>query len=603
MYVEYLKEFLYTTEVEEETKTITFLLSWWDKPMSFTQDEFISAIGLPICKDVVPLPPKETVRAGLATLGSFDKDKPTLSSIVLVNSSPLKMKYFSSIWKLFMQYIVKCLGRVQGSHDQMNLNQQTIAYSLIWGLEIDIRGIIFSELVLKLQNGKKNNELNICYTRFLSLMFEKLLGRDYVNNDLTLVKPHTITVASFQKLLASKVPLTSHMIKVAKLSKEPGQSLIPPFGKVNVDDTADKSLSKASAALVTADATKSLVASELAEEQGNQLLAAKAKKVLDQNVKEEKDAEFVAMKEVAKEQSLEFPTVKQLLDEADKLNKIVQETLESPYDTESEIKVVKSFLTSHISELQDQTMHDSKETIDIHEGSDSNLQSMPDDELGSVSEFDTAAFNDTYENEVSKSDHIFQDDNVSAERLSLPDHMDHIYEELLKETIKSSVSKSIIEELPHVEAQVQKNLQDQLPNLLLKPMYKEFNAFNKLESQRFILLQKELRKSLHKNIRKSIRLKGKQPSTQVVTNEEKDLVVHNPEEMKFKITTPIPNPIPLNTFVLEHLLKPEEQQKSLHEFTDQLFGTTSLKFSPTPPREPTPSRDLAKGKEFTIVKE
>ncbi|GJT95820.1 hypothetical protein Tco_1091338 [Tanacetum coccineum] len=118
-----------------------------------------------------------------------------------------------------------------------------------------------------------------------------------------------------------------------------------------------------------------------------------------------------------------------------------------------------------------------------------------------------------------------------------------------------------------------------------------------------------------------------QPSAQVVTNEEKALVVHNLEEMKsegtvsieddldddeldkqplskrFKIITPIPNPIPLNTFVLGHLLKPEEQRKSLHEFTDQLFGTTSSKFSPTPPREPTPPRDPAKGKEVAIVKE
>ncbi|GKD70535.1 hypothetical protein Tco_1324625 [Tanacetum coccineum] len=67
--------------------------------------------------------------------------------------------------------------------------------------------------------------------------------------------------------------------------------------------------------------------------------------------------------------------------------------------------------------------------------------------------------------------------------------------------------------------------------------------------------------------------------------------------------TPIPNPIPLNTFVPKHLLNPEEQQKSLYEFIDQLFGTTSSKFSPTPPREPTPPRDPTKGKEVAIVKE
>ncbi|GJV18207.1 hypothetical protein Tco_1363530 [Tanacetum coccineum] len=70
--------------------------------------------------------------------------------------------------------------------------------------------------------------------------------------------------------------------------------------------------------------------------------------------------------------------------------------------------------------------------------------------------------------------------------------------------------------------------------------------------------------------------------------------------------TPIPNiqnPIPLNSFVPKHLLKPEEQQKSVQEFTGQLFGITSLKFSPTPLREPTPPRDSAKGKEDAIVKE
>ncbi|GKC88518.1 hypothetical protein Tco_1149167 [Tanacetum coccineum] len=163
------------TEVEEETKIITFSLLWWDVPLSFTQKEFISAIGLPICKNHVLPPPKETVRAGLVTL----------------------------------------------------------------------------DLVHKLQNGKKNRESNICYTRFLSLVFEKLLGDKYISNDLTLVKPHTITAASFRKPLASEVSLTSHMLKVAKLYQEPEQSLIPPSGKVNANDTADKSLSRASEQPVT----------------------------------------------------------------------------------------------------------------------------------------------------------------------------------------------------------------------------------------------------------------------------------------------------------------------------------------------------------------
>ncbi|GKE08038.1 hypothetical protein Tco_1411589 [Tanacetum coccineum] len=124
-------------------------------------------------------------------------------------------------------------------------SESTSSQQLLPSLKIDIGEIIFSDLVYKLQNGKKNGELNICYTRFLSLIFEKLLGRDYVSNDLTLVKAHTITAASFKKPLASEVPLTSHMLKVAKLFEEPEHSLILPSREVNANDTADKSLSRA----------------------------------------------------------------------------------------------------------------------------------------------------------------------------------------------------------------------------------------------------------------------------------------------------------------------------------------------------------------------
>nr|GEV23402.1 uncharacterized mitochondrial protein AtMg00810-like [Tanacetum cinerariifolium] len=567
-----------------------------DKPLSFTQNEFISTIGLPICKDV--LPPKETVRVGLATLGLFDKDKPTLSSTVFVNSSPLKMKYFSPIWKLFMQYIVKCLGGMQGSHDQINLNQQKIAYCLIWGLETDIEGIIFLNLVHKLQNGKKNRELNIYYTRFLSLIFKKLLGRNYVSNDLTLVKPHTITAAFFQKLLASEVPLTSHMLKVAKLSEEPEQSLIPPSGEVNANDTVDKSLSSASVqpitqfkaptdlkttkkriqpsskpkspnkvrvilpkkqvaktqhaevTVATADATKSLIASELAEEQGNQSLATKAKKVLDQNVKKIKDTGFVAMGES-----------------------------------------VKSFLTSHFSKLQDV--------------SDSDLQSMPDDDLRSVSGFEDVDSGDTHKNEVSKSDHIFQDDIAFAERLSLQDHMDHIYAlkdtlpQLIKDSIKIFVSESIAEELPHVEAQPEICLTSEGAEQIPSNQHKEIHQTggrevgeNNPETAKDTDVQGEQSVAKENTESAMATHKSKERKSERVPSGEYDSdddeLDKHPLSKRFKIMTPIPDIpylIPLNTFFPAHLLKPEEQQKSVKEFTNQLFATTSSKFSPTPPSE------------------
>ncbi|GKC23604.1 hypothetical protein Tco_1025754 [Tanacetum coccineum] len=258
----FIRDHILKAEVVEETKTISFLLSWRDKPMSFTQDVSISAIGLPIYKDAVPQPPKETIRDGMATLGLFDKDKPTLSSTIL------------------------------GSHDQMNLNQQKIAYCLIWGLEIDI----------------------------------------------------------------------------GLLSEGPKQSLMPPFREVNADDTADKSLSRASVQPVTqpkaptdmkrkkkrtppSSKPKSLYKvrvilskKQVTETQHAKVTVATADAtkslVLDQNVEEEvKDTGFVAMEEV---------TFEHIINEVDSKTQSAQENVESPYDIESEIKIIKSYQAATI---------------------------------------------------------------------------------------------------------------------------------------------------------------------------------------------------------------------------------------------------------------
>ncbi|GJW70806.1 retrovirus-related pol polyprotein from transposon TNT 1-94 [Tanacetum coccineum] len=50
-------------------------------------------------KNFSPLPPKETVMAALTTLGLVDENNPELSSIALINSSLLRIRYFSTTWK------------------------------------------------------------------------------------------------------------------------------------------------------------------------------------------------------------------------------------------------------------------------------------------------------------------------------------------------------------------------------------------------------------------------------------------------------------------------------------------------------------------------
>ncbi|GJV36049.1 retrovirus-related pol polyprotein from transposon TNT 1-94 [Tanacetum coccineum] len=157
-YVAASRKFWYTAEVESTTNTITFTLSNFDKPLSFHLDDFSSIIGLKYTDNFSPLPQKETVRDALATLGLVDENNLEISSTKLVNSSPLRIRYFSVTWKVLMLYIIKCLGGNQGSHDQLNINQQIIAYGLCWGLDIDIAGILFSDLVTKLTTSKKERD-------------------------------------------------------------------------------------------------------------------------------------------------------------------------------------------------------------------------------------------------------------------------------------------------------------------------------------------------------------------------------------------------------------------------------------------------------------
>nr|GEU61532.1 hypothetical protein [Tanacetum cinerariifolium] len=239
-------------EVDFTTKSITFILSHFNKPLLFDLDVFSTIIGLKCSDNFVSIPPKETTKAGLATLGLFDEKHPNLSSTELINLSLVKIKYFSPKWKVLMRYIVKCLGGKQGSHDQLNVNQQTIIYCLCWGLEIDIAEILFSDLIASLHptTGKPERKANILYTRYMSLIREHLLKDAYKNDDLMSLKHHHITTTTFKPTLENEIALTAHMCKVAEISLDPIKSLLPSSEEVNYDNSAEKSSSMTSMQLV-----------------------------------------------------------------------------------------------------------------------------------------------------------------------------------------------------------------------------------------------------------------------------------------------------------------------------------------------------------------
>ncbi|GJW64608.1 retrovirus-related pol polyprotein from transposon TNT 1-94 [Tanacetum coccineum] len=442
-----------------------------------------------------------------------------------------------------------------------------------------------TDLIEKL--GKKNRDANIFYTRYISLVLEQLLGENYHDKSLTILKPHHISAASFQTPSASEVSMTSHMLKVANISKEPEQSLILSSEEVNTEESADKfpkivgklilpqqpPIFRKLKTVVTAVPIQSLEDSISTEVQDNQPKATDV-------------TEVVEFKEITEEHSLEISTVEQLLDEVDNQN------------------------------------------------------------IG----FETAESDDFLDNEMSTFDHIIQDDNASTERISLPDHMDHICEEVsslhsklgdmessiaeIKASLPTLVTNALKEQLPELISAtlkdclpsiIQESLQSHIPAVskkfaetqtqlnkrAVKHLNRQFNISHVAQSKRFVTLQKELSKVIKskvdvkdllesaviidesdeeekkkkdenaipsltqgehqtaENITISeplVESQEEQPTEVAKSNEGKELTVHNAEEKKevvitveddsdkddkqtlskrFKISTVIENPIPL----------------------------------------------------------
>ncbi|GJY95516.1 hypothetical protein Tco_0511877 [Tanacetum coccineum] len=190
------------------SNTITFTLSCSSKPLSFELGEFFTITGLKYYENYEALPPKATVKV--------------------------------------------------------------IAYILIWGLNVGIENILFSGLVAKLVKGKKGREVYICYTRFLSLIFEYLLQENYKNDKLTNFNPHHITAASFNKNPSASKPKAKNDKKSRKKktqsSSKPKTSTYVRHAKPKkqVDETQH-----AEEPVATADITKSLDASKSVEEVAN----------------------------------------------------------------------------------------------------------------------------------------------------------------------------------------------------------------------------------------------------------------------------------------------------------------------------------------------
>ncbi|GKC10394.1 hypothetical protein Tco_1007176 [Tanacetum coccineum] len=182
----------------------------------------------------------------------------------------------------------------------------------------------------------------------------------------------------------------------------------------------------------------------------------------------------------------------------------------------------------------------------VEELADSKLHSMSDDEVVSISGFGTNDSNEKGTEYTEPKVILTQSeeaiaDNIIDEMADLKASTDYKLEE--------SVPKMIVDALEERMPEVQETLQTTVPGLISKPLNKELNALNILESR----VEKD--------------------------SEEKVLEEEPPfKRLKFLIPNPITSsPNPLNTILPQNI--------SLDQFTDSLLKTTSSEYSLTPPRD------------------
>nr|GEW00544.1 retrovirus-related Pol polyprotein from transposon TNT 1-94 [Tanacetum cinerariifolium] len=421
--------------------------------------------------------------------------------------------------------------------------------------------------------GAKNaRKANICYTGYLSLIMEHLLQNSYLNYQMVSLKLHYITAITLKPTLEGETALTFYMCSVSAHETEPTQSLIPSTEEVNAEESADKSLFGTSMKqtpkpraptateklVVTANTTKGVEVSRLAETQDNQPQTAAAEK-------------------------------------ADKRAKADQLISESPYDTESKIRVVKSFAKINL----------------LEQLSDLELSDMPDDDIRSVSEFENVDSNAEFDHEVSHSDYHKEDLHVD-------------------ESYASVGLQAITEKFAETQSQLKKKV--------MKNIKKQFNIAHTVESLRFVTLLKELTNALQSDISKSVESKVSSEMEDVrdaLQTQSKHLqsycqgfqtmqsqLLDITDLLQLAFITNITakgeneeknenaNPdlyqgehqAKHGTIPYKQTEKPQGEQpevakaEQLKKFIDELFKTTSSIYSPEPPREPTPPKDSEKGK-------
>nr|GEU92395.1 retrovirus-related Pol polyprotein from transposon TNT 1-94 [Tanacetum cinerariifolium] len=200
-----LKEFL-----------IKFSVSNRQQPLTLDFKTFCSSTGLDYNNDkYVDHPTPEVVKKELGKISINPS---------YLDKTPVLKNSFPVAWRILFTFVISVLDGNYSSTEKVNSIQQLLAYSLITRTEVDIREIIYSDLVTKLLN--KSMLKYVSFPRFISCALQVLLGLDYTQDKKFRFLPPILSNSNFTKdpSKVTKIELMAHMIAV----KNQKDSVSPP---------------------------------------------------------------------------------------------------------------------------------------------------------------------------------------------------------------------------------------------------------------------------------------------------------------------------------------------------------------------------------------
>ncbi|GJW89917.1 retrovirus-related pol polyprotein from transposon TNT 1-94 [Tanacetum coccineum] len=161
--------FLSTDETEQRPLReflIKFSVLNGQRPLTLNFNTFCSSTGLDYNNGkYVAHPTPEAVKKELGKISI---------NLSYLDKTPVLKNSFPMAWRILFTFVIQVLGRNYSFTKQVNSIQQIFAYCLITRTEVDIREIIYSDLVTKLLN--KSRLKYVSCPRFISCALQVLRG-------------------------------------------------------------------------------------------------------------------------------------------------------------------------------------------------------------------------------------------------------------------------------------------------------------------------------------------------------------------------------------------------------------------------------------------